>query len=337
MLIVSVIIPTFNRLSRLKQAVIALEMQTYPRENFEVVIVSDGSTDGTNDYLNTIDSPLIIRTIIQSNAGPAAARNNGIRHAKGKYILFLDDDVVPQPRLIDEHMRLQEGRDNLILIGPMLTPPDFQLSPWVIWEQAMLEKQYIAMLEKKWSATARQFYTGNASLPRRLLLLESFNERFLRSEDVELAYRLASHKVEFLFTMAAEAHHYSERSFASWLQTPYAYGRNDIIFSRESHSWLAGIIRTGFQERSILARVFIYVYLSCFIFRKIALQILKFTGNISNKIGVKWTSIAIYSIIFNLEYYQGIADELGGWLNFFGFQQLSSCDYSVHSQPRRLR
>ncbi|NCC36402.1 MAG: glycosyltransferase family 2 protein [Chloroflexia bacterium] len=141
---VSIIVPTYNRLPRLKQVLAAIEQQRYPRDQFNVVIVSDGSTDGTDSYLQSIKSPVAITFIPQANAGPAAARNSGIAHADRDYILFLDDDVIPTPDIIAEHMRLHHERTNRVVLGPMLTPKDFRLSPWVAWEQAMLEKQYKA-------------------------------------------------------------------------------------------------------------------------------------------------------------------------------------------------
>lgn len=115
-------------------------------------------------------------------------------------MLFLDDDVVPAPDLINEHLRWHAEHPNRVVLGTMITPPDVRLLPWVAWEQAMLEKQYRAMTSGIWPATARQFYTGNTSLSRQLILdVGGFDERFRRAEDIELAYRLAKLGVEFVF------------------------------------------------------------------------------------------------------------------------------------------
>lgn len=319
--LVSIVIPTYNRLSRLRQVIAAVERQEFPLDQAEVVIVSDGSTDGTHEYLAGLQTPLNLRFIPQANGGPAAARNNGFRSARGEYVLFIDDDVVPGPRLVAEHMRLQAGRDNLVVLGPMLNPPDFALSPWVAWEQAMLEKQYDAMLRGDWPATARQFYTGNTSLPRQVLVESGgFDERFRRAEDIELAYRLEQQGVEFAFTMAAVGHHYAERSFASWLQTPYAYGRSDIIFSRERQERLLSFVREEFLNRNALTRLMVRACLDrprasgalLAIARPLADQSYRMGG------GGRRVARAAYSAIFNLRYYQGVADELGGRDNFFG-------------------
>jgi GT2 family glycosyltransferase len=315
---ISVIIPTYNRLPRLKQALASIEQQQYPLDQLNVVIVSDGSTDGTNEYIQNLISPLKIIFVAQPNAGPAAARNNGIAHADGEYILFLDDDVIPAPNLIAEHMRLHDEQRSLVVLGPMLSPTDFRLSPWVAWEQAMLEKQYRAMIQGTWSATPRQFYTGNTSLERSFLITAGgFNERFRRAEDIELGYRLNNLDVKFVFNPLAIGHHYAERSFRSWIETPYAYGRNDVIFSRERHIWILDTIRTEFKERNPLTQALVRAVLGRPIVSNICIAFLSRLATTCHNKGISHISQAFYSAIFNLRYYQGVSDELGGRSIFF--------------------
>ncbi|MGZ4771060.1 MAG: glycosyltransferase family 2 protein, partial [Ilumatobacteraceae bacterium] len=90
---ISVVIPTFNRLPRLKQVLGALSKQSLDNSLFEVVVVSDGSTDGTHEYLSGA-TPRPVVYAHQDNAGPGAARNRGVHLARGRLILFIDDDIV---------------------------------------------------------------------------------------------------------------------------------------------------------------------------------------------------------------------------------------------------
>jgi len=324
MLLLSIIIPTYNRLQRLKQVIAAMECQEYALDNVEVLIISDGSTDGTDAYLSNLKSSLKLVFISQANAGPAAARNNGIRRASGEYVLFIDDDVVPSPHLIAEHMRLHESRPNLIVLGPMLNPNDFDMSPWVAWEQTMLEKQYHSMQSGKWIPTARQFYTGNTSLARRHLNeVGGFDERFRRAEDVELAYRLNSLGIEYAFNPQAIGYHYAERSLRSWMETPYAYGRNDVIFMRERERWLLKAIRTEFRYRNRLTRILVWLCVGRSIISQIVQNLLRNIANRSSQIGLMRICQVSYSAIFNLRYYQGMADELGGRTNLFNTLEMS--------------
>ncbi len=85
---VSVIIPTFNRKDFLKEAIDSVLSQTY--KNFELIVVDDGSTDGTGEMISKYYPQ--IRYFYQKNKGPSAARNKGIKEAKGEYISFLDSD-----------------------------------------------------------------------------------------------------------------------------------------------------------------------------------------------------------------------------------------------------
>jgi GT2 family glycosyltransferase len=99
----------------------------------------------------------------------------------------------------------------------------------------MLVKQYDAMERGDWAATARQFYTANASLARRHVLdAGGFDERFRRAEDVELAYRLADRGLRFVFARDAVVVHHPDRSFRAWLDIAGAYGRNDVVFGPPS-------------------------------------------------------------------------------------------------------
>jgi glycosyltransferase involved in cell wall biosynthesis len=84
----SVIIPTYNRLPFLKEAVGSVLNQSY--RNFELIIVDDGSTDGTPDFVANLGNQ--IKHIYKSNGGPSSARNRGLGEAAGEFITFLDSD-----------------------------------------------------------------------------------------------------------------------------------------------------------------------------------------------------------------------------------------------------
>src|SRR3954468_14673836 len=72
---ISVVVPTYNRLGRLRHVITALEQQAYPSDAYEVIVVSDGSTDGTHAYLEALRPTMPLRWFPQANRGPAAARN----------------------------------------------------------------------------------------------------------------------------------------------------------------------------------------------------------------------------------------------------------------------
>lgn len=321
---ISVIVPTYNRLDRLKRVLDGFEKQTYSLTDFEMVVVSDGSSDGTDDYLRTLSTPLRLTAVFQPNQGVAVARNHGLERATGELILFVDDDVVPTPQLIEEHLRYHDADNashDLVVMGPMLTPApqDFKMAPWVQWEQAMLMKQYDDMIAGRWEPTARQFYTGNTSLPRHHVVeAGGFDPNFRRAEDVELAYRLADRGLRFQFNPDAIGYHYAERSFASWIAIPYTYGRNDVLFTHhKGQDWLLPTILYEFHGRNPLIRLLTHTCLDRKLLSHVAIQTFKHGATVAHLLGMSKFARMSYSAIFNLRHYQGIADELGGREKFF--------------------
>lgn len=97
----SVVIPTFNRASLICRSVNSVLSQTI--SDFELIIVDDGSTDDTEKVVMSILDPRIVY-IRQENKGATAARNNGVRHAKGKYVSFLDSDDIWYPTTLEKQL-----------------------------------------------------------------------------------------------------------------------------------------------------------------------------------------------------------------------------------------
>jgi GT2 family glycosyltransferase len=307
--------PTYNRLATLQRAVAALDPQTVDSSRFELVVVSDGSTDGTLEFLEQASPAFHLLIGRQENSGPAAARNHGVRLARGDLILFLDDDVVAAPDLIEQHLCARpESDDRIVVIGPMLTPPDHRPNPFIRWEQSMLYKQYDAMKRGDWAPTYRQFYTGNASVGRRFIMsLGGFDERFRRGEDVELAYRLHEEGARFVFNDSAVGHHYAERSFESWLRNAREYGRNDVVFDRERRqSGRLEQVRVEYAGRNPLVRGLTRACLG----RKTLESSLRHAAKSiiygADRLGLEAITQSALSGLYNTTYYYGMADELGG-------------------------
>ncbi|MEO0495002.1 MAG: glycosyltransferase, partial [Actinomycetota bacterium] len=284
---------------------------------YEIVIVSDGSTDGTDERIpdRVTDE---IRFVTQENGGPAVARNTGIAASTGELLVFIDDDVVPEPGCVRTHVEAHDAADGrLVVIGPLLTPTSVELSPYVTWEQRMLYKQYDAMAEGRYGATARQFYTGNASMPRSLLEeFGGFDAAFRRAEDVELGYRLGAAGVPFAFQPDAEAYHFAERSFESWIDIAASYGRNDVIFWRDGgQSWLVPRVRAEFRSRHLLNRWFtrlgVRVPAVGRLVERVTKTVVERDGGADSALGQR-----LLSAVYNLRYYSALVDELGGPAEF---------------------
>ena len=109
--LISVVIPTFNRKQQVQAAVQSVLAQTYPE--FEVIVVDDGSTDGTSQALETLISQegrngSRVRYFFRPNQGQSTARNKGIEKARGELVAFLDSDDIWLPEKLEWQVRALE-------------------------------------------------------------------------------------------------------------------------------------------------------------------------------------------------------------------------------------
>jgi glycosyltransferase involved in cell wall biosynthesis/peptidoglycan/xylan/chitin deacetylase (PgdA/CDA1 family) len=201
MIELSIVIPTYNRAKRLRRCLEALNRQTHAESKFEVVVVVDGSTDNTMETLKSFEAPYLLRTIWQENTGQAAALNRGILEAKGRYILFLDDDIVADPRLIAEHLQAHRQHPKAVVIGQITLslPPN---AGWYTNAFAQGWRDHYDRLNREMAkVTWEDCYSGNMSTAREALLTcEGFDVTIIRGFDVELASRLEK-QGSFLFYM----------------------------------------------------------------------------------------------------------------------------------------
>ncbi len=312
----TVVIPTYNRCERLLQVLRKLDKQktttsTGHEFTFEVIVVSDGSTDGTAERLADFSSSLRLRVIEQENGGPAKARNVGICAAAAKIVVFLDDDVLPEPHCLAAHMRAHIAHDELVVVGPMLTPLNVNLKPWIQWEQHQLEKQYDRLRDGE-SLYPRQFYTGNASA-KRCALIEAglFDSTLRRSEDVEMGQRLSRIGQSFAFVEEAEAYHLADRSFDSWSKVAYDYGRNDVQFSATDITVGLADISRFFAERNPAQRLLIRALLPGTRRHRVGRNVLTGAAAMAHTARATGLTRVLLSAVYGLHYYRGVADELG--------------------------
>ena len=296
MLSLSVIIPTYNRKASLLRALDALARQTYPADAFEVVVVSDGATDGTADDVRKYKAPYALTLLEQLNQGPSVARNNGAKHATAPLLVYVDDDVEPLPRFLQEHAQSHES--------------DESMPAWIAWEHNMLQRQYTNLISGAWSAGPNHLYSGNFSLRREhLLRAGGFEPKFTRQEDVELGFRLAKAGLHFQFNPNADAIHRPSRTFASWYRTPYEYGRRDVQMSRDmGEAYAIELARSNYRTRSLATRILARTCIGRSILERIVFGI----GGWAVRHLPRQLALLACSVVFNLRYLEGMCDELGG-------------------------
>lgn len=231
-----VVIATRNRPEALARCLGGLIQQSH--QGFRVIIVDDGSDQPLQRVVDEDRFAVLDRTVIRTeNAGPAAARNTGAGAATGEHLVFVDDDVLPDRRFVEVHLRTvsepHPPEHPIVSFGPFVQPADWVPTPWNLWEARQARKEAEAMLGKVYEPTWRQFHTGNNCVPRATFeAAGGFDTEFKRAEDDELALRLHDHGCVFRFEPSAIAWHYSVRSRDAWLSIPRSYARFDVEIDR---------------------------------------------------------------------------------------------------------
>jgi glycosyltransferase involved in cell wall biosynthesis len=182
----SVVIPTYNRLGFLKDALDSVWKQTFT--DYEVIVVDDGSTDGTKDYLQGLGNK--VRFVCQANRGPGAARNAGVRAARGEYVAFLDSDDLWFPWTLSSFAHaIEEFGCPHIISGRYIEftnekeLSNIQNEPY----RASYFSDYFASSHHSWSVGS-----GTCALRRESLAAKSFLEDRFNAEDHDLLLRLGT-------------------------------------------------------------------------------------------------------------------------------------------------
>jgi glycosyltransferase involved in cell wall biosynthesis len=229
----SIVIPTFNRRAILLRTLEKLFQQKMSASEYEIIVVVDGSTDGTTAALAELRPQCEFRVIEQENRGQATARNAGWRAARGELVIFLDDDMFCDPTLVQEHC-LVHSRSGLALVGvgAIFLTDD---SPRTLAAECF--NREIGAFSRQYSrnpamAVPRVF--ANTSLRRELLeRTGGFDPRFRVREDAELSARLLSAGAAFEFIPAAIARQYYFKTNADLLRDAEQFAAADILLVRE--------------------------------------------------------------------------------------------------------
>ena len=210
---VSVVIPTLGRHGTLARVLERLERQT-AQGPFEVlVVVDEGETDLAAVDSALADRPFPVRLLTRPLPGASSARNTGWRAAASALVLFLDDDVLPEPQLLSEHLawHARHPEREVGVLGLVRWADELRVTPFMRWIERGVHFDF-ANIEGDEAGWGR-LYTANVSLKKKLLeLVEGFDEERLPFgyEDLDLGYRMHAHGFRLLFNRRAAGEHVNE-------------------------------------------------------------------------------------------------------------------------------
>ncbi len=237
---ISVVIPTYNRKPILEKCLRALETQQLTDNkvgSYEIVLVDDGSIDGTLDWLETHrDEFPHVRSFAQNHYGPAAARNLGVKEAKGETIIFIDSDLVVTDRFLQAHAdALVEGTkklgsDRLFTYGSVINTCNFAnptSEPYKITD-----------------FSAAYFATGNVGIARKWLEeagLFDTGFQLYGWEDLELGVRLKKLELKLIKCPEAVGYHwhppFNLDQIPNLIDREIQRGRMGVIFYQKHPTW----------------------------------------------------------------------------------------------------
>jgi glycosyltransferase involved in cell wall biosynthesis len=202
----SIVIPTYNRLPILQKCVLALEVQTIAPQvvtDYEIVVVDDGSTDGTIEWLKTTTKLPHVKIYEQAHQGASAARNLGVEKAQGDTIIFIDSDLVVTPTFLQSHadalLQGQQtlGNDKLFTYGAVINTANFEDPTSEPYKVTDFSNAYFA--------------TGNVAIARHWLMevgLFDLGFSLYGWEDLELGVRLKDRGIKMIKCPAAVGYHW---------------------------------------------------------------------------------------------------------------------------------
>ena len=202
---VSVVIPVYNRTKYICEAINSVLEQTY--KNYEIIVVNDGSTINVRNILKPFINK--IKYLYQANKGLAAARNTGIKNSKGKYLAFLDDDDLFEPKKLEAQVLILENNADIGFLYSDCYEFDTD-------KKANMRLNLAVGREKTSNEFAKLFFVNpNVRVPTILIRRECFedvglfDENLSQHEDGDMLLRIALRwKVKFSDYPSARVRHH---------------------------------------------------------------------------------------------------------------------------------
>lgn len=223
---VSIVIPTLNRLDDLKKCIGALEKQDLRGEEYEIIVVDNGSKDGTVEFLKEKAGKGILRFMEQDKPGASAARNQAVRASEARFVAFTDDDCIPNPDWLSALLAgFPEGGKCAGVGGPILPQnPESVISRF--WHSRRVWDSMVSGGRTLHIPTMNVLFLRSA-----LLEVGIFDEDIVGVEDIHLSQKLVKLKYELRCIDKGAVHHKDPTTIGALYKKCFLSGRGSATIA----------------------------------------------------------------------------------------------------------
>jgi glycosyltransferase involved in cell wall biosynthesis len=235
---ISVLLPTYGRATLLCEVLRSLARQSLPYDQFEVIVVDDGSMDNTSEVVRNFDSGLRIQYAYQDNGGIASAKNHALQLATSPILLFMDDDDLADEDLLAEHLKTHEAhpQENMAVLGFTGLGEEAACSPLMHFVTEVSCSLYgYPNIKHNQLLDYTYFWGGRTSCKRSLLLKYGMFDPVFRfgCEDIELGYRLSAQGLQVIYNSNARSTTIRAASLEEFCRRSERQGHSNWLFYRK--------------------------------------------------------------------------------------------------------
>jgi GT2 family glycosyltransferase len=289
----SIIIPTYNRPDKLSTCLESLTHLNYPRDNFEVIVVDDGSKIPLDNIVNFSHNQLNIALIRQQNSGPAIARNTGAAKANGQYLVFTDDDCTLTPDFLTNLANYFLVKTDYLIGGKTVNYLTDNL--YSTASQVLID--YLYSYYNTCSPNVNFFASNNFAVSSNLFhKIGGFDSTFTLAagEDREFCDRWIFYGYKMIYAPEAIVYHSHELTLTKFLRQHFNYGRGIFYLQKTRVNRQSGGIK--FESITFYVNLLSYPFRKLKSNQKIFIFGLFILSQISTTVGLIWEIAYQYNL-----------------------------------------